>query len=379
MPKLGQAMEFGTIAEWLAADGATVGAGEPVASVESDKATYEIEATEAGVIRHLAAVGDEIPVGEPFAMIGEPGAALTDPAAAAVAPPLSPRRLEPAALAAATGVGAAAAGNRALASPKARFLARSLNLDIRGVSPHRPDGLIVAVDVEAASAASAPAEGMPLTRLQKSAAERLSRSWSQAPHIVQMLEVDAGPVAEALAAAREGPARITLNDILIKAAADCLAQFPAINARFGGDRLIPRSDVSVGLAVATEGGLMVPVVRGADRLALAEVAERTRRLIAAARAGRLGADDIGRASLTISNLGAYGILFGTPVLNLDEAVLVFVGAVEERPVVQDGKIVVGRRAMLSIAYDHRIVDGLAAARFSQALKRRLEASGASQP
>jgi pyruvate/2-oxoglutarate dehydrogenase complex dihydrolipoamide acyltransferase (E2) component len=367
MPKLGQAMEFGTIAEWLAADGATVGAGEPVASVESDKATYEIEATEAGVIRHLAAVGDEVAVGEPFAMIGEGADVMardTSPAAPVGRPgPVS---------VSAPSLAVRAAGERVLASPKARALALSLNLDIRAVSPHRPDGLVVAVDVEAASAAGAPTEGILLTRLQKTSADRLARSWSQAPHIVQMVEVDAAPAAEALAAARDGPERISLNDILIKAAADCLAQFPAINARFGGDRLIPRADVSVGLAVATDGGLMVPVVRGADRLALPEIAERTRGLIAAARAGRLGADDMGRASLTISNLGPYGILFGTPVLNLDEAVLVFVGAVEERPVVQEGQIVIGRRAMLSIAYDHRIVDGLAAARFSQALKRRLE-------
>jgi pyruvate/2-oxoglutarate dehydrogenase complex dihydrolipoamide acyltransferase (E2) component len=367
MPKLGQAMEFGTIAEWLTADGATVGAGEAVASVESDKATYEIEATEAGVIRHLAAVGDEVPVGEPFALIGEAGEVAADAGAAAAATPRS--RAAPAVVAAAP-VQNRAPGERVLASPKARALALSLNVDIGSVSAHRPDGLVVAADVEAAGA---PAEGILLTRLQRMSADRLARSWSQAPHIVQMVEVDAAPAAEALAASREGPDRISLNDILIKACADCLAQHPAINARFGGDRLIPRADVSVGLAVATDAGLMVPVVRGADKLGLPDIAGRTRDLIAAARAGRLGADDIGRASLTISNLGAYGILFGTPVLNLDEAVLVFVGAVEERPVVQEGQIVIGRRAMLSIAYDHRIVDGLAAARFTQSLKRRLEA------
>jgi pyruvate/2-oxoglutarate dehydrogenase complex dihydrolipoamide acyltransferase (E2) component len=372
MPKLGQAMEFGTIAEWLAADGARVQAGEPVASVESDKATFEIEAAEAGVFRHLAAIGDEIPVGEPFAIIGEASAASTDRAAPAVGSPVPPQRAAPAAFATNAAAGRAA-GERVMASPKARALARSLNLDLRAVYPHRPDGLIVAADVEAAGSAGAPAAAIPLTRLQRISAERLARSWSQAPHIVQMVEVDAGPVAEALAAARESGARITLNDFLIKAAADCLAHFPAINARFGGDRLIPRPDVSVGLAVATDAGLTAPVVRGADQLSVAEIAERTRALIAAARGGRLGADDLGGASLTISNLGPYGILFGTPVLNLDEAVLVFVGAVEERPVVQDGQIVIGRRAMLSIAYDHRIVDGLAAARFSQAFKRRLEA------
>jgi pyruvate/2-oxoglutarate dehydrogenase complex dihydrolipoamide acyltransferase (E2) component/uncharacterized OsmC-like protein len=356
MPKLGQAMEYGTVVEWLVADGAMVRTGDPVASVDTDKATFEIEAAESGVIRHLAALGDEIPVGEPFATIGEAADA------GAAGRPSSPSRERP------------------LASPRAKGLARSLSLDIGEVSPHRVDGLIVAADVEAAVEArkaaaatqGAAAGEILLTRLQKASAERLARSWSQAPHIVQMVEVNAGPLAEAAAALREGAVRVTLNDLLIKAAADCLAQNPALNVRFASDRLIPRPDVGIGLAVATDAGLTVPVVRGADRLGLAEISARTRELIAAARAGRRGAGEIGGAGLTISNLGAYGIAFGTPVLNLDEAILVFVGAIEDRPIVQGGRIVAGRRTTLSIAYDHRIVDGLAAARFSQALKARLE-------
>ncbi len=237
------------------------------------------------------------------------------------------------------------------------------------------------MDVEAAAAArkaartvAAPAdgEGALLTPTQRTAAERLARSWRQAPHIVQMVEVDADQLATAATAMREGRIAGTLNDLLIKASADCLAQFPRLNARFGGDRLIPHSEVSIGLAVAAETGLTVPVVRGADRLSVAEIGEKTRPLIASARAGRLKPADLGGASLTLSNLGAYGIAFGTPVLNLDEPILVFVGALEERPVVRAGRIVAGHRVTLSIAYDHRVVDGLEAARFSRALKRRLE-------
>jgi pyruvate/2-oxoglutarate dehydrogenase complex dihydrolipoamide acyltransferase (E2) component/uncharacterized OsmC-like protein len=345
MPRLGQAMEFGTIAEWLTEDGAAVEVGQPVASVESDKATYEIEATQAGVIRRLAALGAEIPVGEPIATIT-------------------------------FGVDA-----RPLASPRAKALARSLNVEVGAISSHRPDKLIVAADVEMAAAARkaeraveapAAAEGAALTPTQRTAAERLTRSWRQAPHIVQMVEVDGDQLATTAAAMREGRVAGTLNDLLIKAAADCLAQFPRLNARFGVDRLIPLPEVSVGLAVAAETGLTVPVVRGADHLSIAEIGEQTRSLIASARAGRLKPAELGGASLTISNLGAYGIAFGTPVLNLDEPILVFVGALEERPVVRAGRIVAGRRVTLSIAYDHRVVDGLQAARFSQALKRRLE-------
>lgn len=431
MPKLGQAMEFGTIAEWLAADGAPVQAGQAIASVESDKATFEIEATETGVIRHLAAVGDEIPVGQPFASIGEgAGGAGHPPQGAYAIPPetpapargsgaqtsppppatgdqrplasprareaakslgvdlagVTPHRADGLIVAADVGSavgGAAAAAGRPLASPKAKALAHSLNVDIAQVAPHRADGLIVAADVEAVAQArraagraqppaAASGEGIPLTRLQKTAADRLARSWSQAPHIVQMLEVDAEQLVEAQGAMRRAGIPGTLNDLLIKAAADCLARFPALNARFGGDRLIPLGEVSVGLAVATDAGLTVPVVRGADRKSLAEIAAGSRELIAAARAGRLGGTQVGAASLTISNLGAFGVAFGTPVLNLDEPILVFVGAIEERPIVRAGQIVVGRRTTLSIAYDHRVVDGLGAARFSQALKTRLE-------
>ncbi|WP_293676625.1 2-oxo acid dehydrogenase subunit E2 [uncultured Phenylobacterium sp.] len=429
MPKLGQAMEYGAIAEWLAADGTVVRAGQAVASVESDKATFEIEATKSGVIHHLAGVGDEIPVGEPFAMIGEgaeaqtggayalptdgpaAGAAAVQPAAPAAAagapagvsadrPLASPRAkalahrlgvdlLRVAAhradgLIVAADVKALAAAGRPLASPKARAVAQSLNVDLGQVAAHRTDGLIVASDVEAAATRARPAPqatvaaapaaeaGVALTRLQRVAADRLSRSWAQAPHIVQMVEVDAAQLASASTALREAGGRGTLNDLLIKAAADCLARFPALNARFAGDRLVPLGEVAIGLAVATDAGLTVPVVRGADQLNLGEIAARTRELISAARSGRLSGGQVGGAGLTISNLGAYGIAFGTPVLNLDEPILVFVGAMEERPIVRDGQVVVGYRTTLSIAYDHRVVDGLAAARFSRALKTRLE-------
>lgn len=379
MPRLGQAMEFGTVAEWLTEDGAAVQVGQPVASVESDKATYEIEATQAGVIRRLAAVGAEVPVGEPIAtitsgIVQETAGAASGIGAVAPLPTRGEADRRPA-------LAFADIGARPLASPRAKALARSLAVDIGAVSSHRPDGLIVAADVEVAAAARkagrandapAAAGGVPLTPTQRTAAERLARSWRQAPHIVQMVEVDADQLATAAAAMREGRVAGTLNDLLIKAAADCLAQFPRLNARFGGDRLIPLPEVGVGLAVAAETGLTVPVVRGADRLSVAEIGEETRTLIAAARAGRLRPAQLGGASLTISNLGAYGIAFGTPVLNLDEPILVFVGALEERPVVRAGQIVAGRRVMLSIAYDHRVVDGLEAARFSQALKRRLE-------
>ena len=421
MPQLGQAMEFGVIAEWLVADGARVRTGQPIASVESDKATYEIEATADGALRHMAAVGDEVPVGQPLAEIaGSDGAAsatspqgayaippeaATGPAAAPVvaraasASDAGGRTLaSPKARASARSLGvdlsrvaahredglitaadveAAAAAARPLASPKARGLADSLGVELTADTPHRPDRLIVAADVEAAAAARKAAtkpatEGAPLTRLRRIGADRLARSWRQAPHFVQMIEVDATRLSKATGLMRRAGVAGALNDVLIKVAADCVARHPALNARFDDDKLIPFAEISVGLAVATDDGLTVPVVRAANSLSLAEVAAATRDLVAAARSGKLSGRQLGGASLTISNLGAYGIAFGTPVLNLDEPVLIFVGAIEERPVGRNGQIVLCPMTTLSVCFDHRVVDGLQAALFSRALKQRLE-------
>jgi pyruvate dehydrogenase E2 component (dihydrolipoamide acetyltransferase) len=373
MPKLGQAMEFGSIAEWLSDDGAQVRVGQPVVSVETDKATYEIEAPASGVLRHLAAVGDEIPVGAALATIGDTSIAAVETAASVSAPPLANTPPGPPPMPSPSAVASA----RPLASPKARRLARTLNVDLRTVAAHRTDGLIVALDVEAAARAHAVAkaavkEGVPLSRRRRVAADRLTRSWRQAPHFVQMIEVDATRLATAVSLMREGRLAGTLNDILIKAAADCLARFPAINARFEEDRLIPFANIGVGLAVATDEGLTVPVVRCADALSLEKVAAASQEVVAAARENRLKAGQVGGASLTISNLGRYGIAFGTPVLNLDEPVLVFVGAIEDRPVGRDGQVVLRAMTTLSVCFDHRVVDGLQAALFSQSLKQGLE-------
>jgi len=367
MPMFGQAMEFGVLVEWLTADGAEVAAGQPVASIESDKATYEIEAPVAGMIRHRVAIGAEVPVGDLLAVIGGAQAvgAVETPAASA-APALAP---------AATPAPARADG-RVLASPKARELARAIGVDLAGVTTARADGVIVAADVERHGAAPpAPsADTMtPLSPLRRAAARRLAQSWTQAPHFTQMIEVDASALVAAQAAIRAGRLACSLNDILIRAAALTMADFPDLNASFEGDALQPLPDIAVGLAVATEAGLAVPVVRNAARRSLDEIAAETRRLIDLGKRGRIGAQDMGRASLTLSNLGRYGVAFGTPVLNLGEPVLVFIGAIEEKAVGIDHEIVLQPRTMLSICYDHRVVDGLRAAQFSQRLKQRLEA------
>jgi pyruvate/2-oxoglutarate dehydrogenase complex dihydrolipoamide acyltransferase (E2) component/uncharacterized OsmC-like protein len=369
MPQLGQAMEFGTITQWLVAEGTQVTSGQAIALVETDKASYELEATAAGTIRRFAAIGAEVAVGEAVAQIDD-GAAASSPvqpqtlqevqSPVGAARPVAPRRK----------------AGRPLASPKARALAPTVQVDLGEVLSRRADGLIVAHDVELAAAArraSAPAGGsgaIPLNRLRRTAADRLARSWQQAPHFVQMIEVDASRLSQAITAIREGRLGATFNDILIKVAADTLARFPDLNARFADGGLVMSEAVVVGLAVSTDQGLTVPVLRNVAQRSLAEVANASADLVARAREGRLAPSDFGAGSLTVSNLGRYGVAFGTPVLNLDEPILIFVGAIDERPV---GQIVLRPMTTLSVCFDHRVVDGLRAAQFSQALKAALEA------
>jgi len=179
----------------------------------------------------------------------------------------------------------------------------------------------------------------------------------------------------ARAALRAEAPSLTLNDLILHAASRVMAQLPDLNGTVEEDTLVLYEGVDIGFAADTPRGLVVPVIRHADRLSVVELAAESQRLIEAARSGRLGPENIGGASLTVSNLGMFGIRAGTPVINLGEPVLVFVGAVEDRPVVVDGQIIVRPMLTLSIAYDHRVADGVAAARFTRGLKEGLEAGG----
>jgi pyruvate/2-oxoglutarate dehydrogenase complex dihydrolipoamide acyltransferase (E2) component/uncharacterized OsmC-like protein len=453
MPRIGQSMEEGTIVEWHFAEGERVNEGDVLVSIETDKATYDLEAPASGVLHIVVPNGEEVPIETLIATIGAaaqgtapsaPPAAR--PEAAAARPPVdgapaaagarearrglaSPRARSLAAehgldlaavpASAADGVvsvrdveeaiarrGAAPAGQdaaparpgKALASPKAKRLAETLGVDLASVTATAPDGVISAEDVERAAAAKpaqpppagrpapAPTEGgrpfrerSRLTGIRRTAARRLQESWQTIPHIVQMVDVDAsGLVAERRRLVAEGMT-LSLNDLILQAATRAMVENPAINGTVEGDELCLYDGVDVGFAVDSPRGLTVPVIRGADRLSLAELAAEARRLIEAAQAGRLTVAEMGQASVTVSNLGMFGIRAGTPVINPGEPVLVFVGAVEERPASVSGAVVSRPGLTLSIAYDHRVADGVAAARYTQALKQALEALPSGAP
>jgi pyruvate/2-oxoglutarate dehydrogenase complex dihydrolipoamide acyltransferase (E2) component/uncharacterized OsmC-like protein len=358
MPQLGQAMVTGVVVAWHVEDGTEVKAGDPLLTIESDKSAFDIEASATGVVHQHVQAGAEADVGSVLGMIGASGQKPAPPETnrpdvKAVRPSPLPK----------------SAPDQPRASPRARAAAAG-KIAIEDVVPSGADGIITVADVERAIAAQPAAQNRrPVGAGQKSAIRRLQTSWNQAPHIVQMIEVDATALVAARSAIREGKLAATLNDIIIKAAADTMAEFPDLNVHIDGDSIVQSDRVDVSIAVATDRGLRTPVLREVDGKTLDEVAALTSEAIEAARQGRSVA---GRASLTISNLGNYGVRAGTPVLNLDETVLVFVGSIDMRAVVVDGAVVARPQLTVSIAFDHRAVDGLRAAEFSSALRGRLE-------
>jgi len=374
MPKLGQAMTEGTVLQWHRRDGERVEQGQLLLTIETDKATFDIEAPASGVVHILVPEGQEVRIGTVVGEIGD---------AAPTTHPISGSLPEAATLAT---VKALARSKKVLASPKAKQLAAERGIDLATVTASSADGVISAIDVEKVITANnavlvAPAvdavsrvvrERRPLTGIRKITARRTQEGWQTIPHIVQMVDVDATELLATRTQLKPEIPSLTLNDLILHASAQVMVEHPELNATVEGGTLVLYDGVDVGFAADTPRGLVVPVVRRADKLSVGDFAAESVRLIEAARNGRLGAADIGNASLTVSNLGMFGIRFGTPVINLGEPILVFVGAVEDRPAVDHGQIVIRPLMTLSIAYDHRVTDGVGAAAFTRKLKQRLE-------
>ncbi len=375
MPKLGQAMTEGVVMQWHRKDGERVAAGDLLVTVETDKATYDLEATASGTLHVVVQEGEEVPIHTVIAEIGDaPVQAGTASAPPAAEPVVQQQK--------------ASRPGRVLASPKAKRLAAERGIDLSTLTPSSADGVISAADVERAadsavasqqSAAAAHSaslrterERRPLTGIRKAAARRVRAAWQTIPHIVQMVDVDAGVLQAVRERLRTDISELTLNDLILYAAARVLAGLPDLNGTVENEELILYDGVDIGFAVDSPRGLLVPVIRGADGLSITQLVRERQRLVEAAREGQLQSADMGQASLTVSNLGMFGIRAGTPVINLGEPILVFVGAVEERPVVHNGQIVARPMLTLSIAYDHRVADGVAASRLSQGLKEALE-------
>jgi len=397
LPRLGQGMESGTIVRWLKSEGEAVEKGEPLYELDTDKVTQEVEAEASGVLLRIAVAEGEVPVGRTVAFIGEQGEEV--PEAEAAAPTEASNRLlqaeagrrpEPAAE---PEPAAATTNGRIKASPLARRMARERGLELTAISGTGPDGRIVAEDVERAEAGGplpasnsllqaptpVPAgevERRPLSSVRKTIARRLTQAW-QVPVFQLQASADMTRVNALVAKLREREPelRVTVTDVLTKVCATALVRHREVNAEWTDEAILLHPSANVGIAVAAPQGLVVPVIRSAERLSLAEIARLRADLVGRARGNQLRAEDLAGGTFTISNLGMYAVESFTAVLNPPQAAIVAVGATEERAVPVGGELAVRPMMTLVATFDHRAVDGAPAAAFLQSVKEGLEEPG----
>ena len=397
MPKLSDAMTEGRVLQWLKKEGDRVQGGDVLASIETDKAEIELEAFGSGVLRKiLAADGQTVPVGQLIGIVAEPDEDITGlvSAAPAAGAPTAPKvEAKPAAPAPSSAAAPAAPpappeAGWIPASPIARRMARDAGIDLAQVKGSGPGGRILERDVEAYLATQAQHlagaevplgerefEDKELSTIRKTIATRMVQSKAPIPHFTVTVEADMGAALElrkSLNAIEANVEKLSLNDIIVKATALALQRHPAVNATYnkGQVRLFKR--VHMGVAVAIEDGLIVPVIRECDRKSLGEIAREARSLIDRARARKLRPEEYSSGTFAISNLGMYDVVEFTAVIDPAHGAILAVGAIEEKPVVLDGQIVVRQRMRLTGAFDHRIIDGAMGARFLQELKKILE-------
>lgn len=398
MPKLSDTMTEGVVSKWHKKVGDTVKTGDLLADIETDKATMEFESFQDGVLLHIGVEeGKGAPVDSILAILGKAGEDISAllsgggaaPAASSPAPAPAAAAPAPAAPAAAPQAAPApqptlASDGRLKASPLARKLAEEKGIDLRSVLGSGDEGRIVKRDVEhhqpAASVGSAMAAlgtesftEVPVSQMRKTIARRLAESKFTAPHFYLTLEVD----MEQAMAAREAinqvaDVKVSFNDMVVRAAAAALRKHPAINASWLGDRIRYNQHVHVGVAMAVEDGLLVPVVRHADQKSLSVIAAEVKSYSAKAKEKKLQPADWEGNTFTISNLGMFGIEAFTAIINPPDACILAVGAIRSVPVVKGGQVVPGQVMKLTLSCDHRVVDGASGAAFLQTLKRLLE-------
>jgi pyruvate dehydrogenase E2 component (dihydrolipoamide acetyltransferase) len=405
VPRLGQGMESGTVVRWLKSEGDRVEKGEPLYELDTEKVTQEVEADASGVLLKIAVQEGEVPVGATVAVIGEEGEQVElepqvpedepaegSPSAQAVEEtpaeegspgPAREQEREAGREAVAEASAEAAAPSRAdgriKASPLARRIARERGIDLASLRGTGPEGRIVAEDVERAVAAPAPAvaptevESRPLTSIRKTIARRLTAAW-EVPVFQLVVSADMTRASDLLARlkARDPDVRVTVTDLLTKVCGAALMRHRDVNVQYTDEAILVFPSANIGLAVAAPQGLVVPVIRNAERLSLAEIATARSDVVGRARDAKLRREDLEDGTFTISNLGMFRVEQFTAVLNPPQAAILAVGATEERAVAVDGELVVRPMLTLTATFDHRAVDGAPAAEFLGTIKDLLE-------
>ena len=406
MPKLGFDMAEGKLSEWLKKPGESITQGETILLVETDKATVEVPAFRAGVLLEiLVEAGESVPIGTPVGVIGEAGEKV-DLDSLGLDGQAAPQKAVEAAESTETAAPQEAApepvspaeDGRVLASPVALRMAAELGIELRQVQGTGPMGRVIKRDIETyvqerdkAPAAAPSPPPMPTPSYEPSGAEftvealsgirqtigkRMTESKQNAPHFYVTMDIDMGPamaLRAQLNAVLPESDKISVNDLVQKAAAVALREFPKINAAWSAEGIRIQNQVNIGHAVARENGLVTAVVRDVDKKSLAQVARETRDLVARARDGRMKPDEMVGGTFTISNLGMFDVDEFIAIINPPQAAILAVGAVQKMPVVNaEGQIVAGTRMKATISADHRVTDGAEAAKFMQALKKALE-------
>jgi len=399
LPRLGQGMESGVIVRWLKSEGDAVKKGEPLYELDTDKVTQEVEAEVDGRLVQIVVPEGEIEVGATVAIIESDGAAEPADAASAresvetgvpeepepVAEVKSPGE-EPAGTSSPRPPEGRAQAARVKASPLARRIARERGVELESLQGTGPEGRILAEDVERAAAAGPPSpapvampqaevEVVQLSSVRKTIARRLTEAWT-APVFQLGISAD---MSEALALREklverlaEGDVKPTVNDVLVKLSAVALMRHAPVNATFSGEEIQRHPNAHVGIAVAAPQGLVVPVIRGAERLTVQEIAQVRADLVGRARDNKLKLPDLEGGTFTISNLGMFGVETFTAVLNPPQVAILAVGAVKDEAVVADGELGVAPIVRLTLTCDHRAIDGADGAEFLQTLVALIE-------
>jgi pyruvate/2-oxoglutarate dehydrogenase complex dihydrolipoamide acyltransferase (E2) component len=356
LPDLGEGLTEGEVARWLVEEGQEVAEDDPLVEIQTDKTTVEIPSPAAGkVARILVAEGEVVPVGTVLVVIGESPDEVPPSADDFV-------RSEAAASPRAARVGTRAADVRA--TPLVRNIARQLGVDLESVEGTGPNGRVTEADVRAAAGAAAPAAGgrrEKLRGVRRLIAEHMARAHREVPPVTWVEECDFEALDLAL-----------LVPTALKAAALSLQEYPELNARLEGDEIVYLDRYDLGVAVQTDGGLVVPVVRACDSRSIGELAADVERLAEAARAGKLAPEELRGSTFTVTSAGKLGGLFHTPIVNYPEVAILGIGRIAPRAVVLDGEIAVRRTGTIAVTFDHRVVDGARAAEFGLAVIRRLE-------
>ena len=407
MPQLSDTMSEGKILTWLVKEGDKVERGDALAEVATDKADLEIESFNEGTLLKIhAPAGTTVTVGSIIAHIGEAGESVPDVSQAAAATPPSPApeatpATEPAPAPSPTPAPAQAAaptpapsndGNRIKISPLAKNLALSHGVDVTAIQGSGEGGRIIKKDIEAAMSkpaavpaapaprastpapAQAPGSTAPLSSMRQTIADRMVQSVNEIPHFFMTTKILMDECIKVRSSLKTLPQYegVTFNHLIVKAAALALRAHPRINAAYRDGSLLQPSNINVGIVTALEDGLMIPIVKNADHLPLADIVYEARGLVQRARAGRPKADDLTGGTFSISNVGNLAVESFTAIINPGQGAILAVGAIEDEPVVLDGELVISSVMRVTLSVDHRIIDGVVGAQFLTELKRLIE-------